>query len=75
MAHYCPDCAQLCHCNGDIDDITFEGTKEEALCEHCSDEDDEPQEYCIECDEPVSGQNWICSRCQTPQHKPTTETR
>ena len=23
MAHECPDCGQVCHCNGDIDDIDF----------------------------------------------------
>jgi len=23
MAHTCPDCGQLCHCGGDIDDIDF----------------------------------------------------
>ncbi len=23
MAHTCPRCGQLCHCNGDIDDIDF----------------------------------------------------
>lgn len=23
MAHTCPDCGQLCMCNGDIDDICF----------------------------------------------------
>lgn len=23
MAHTCPECGQLCHCKGDIDDIDF----------------------------------------------------
>lgn len=35
MAHTCPDCGQLCHCRGDIDDIDFGEDCEEAMkCEH-----------------------------------------
>jgi hypothetical protein len=40
MAHNCPECSLLCHCGGDIDDLVFEGTKYEAQCVHCDDEDD-----------------------------------
>lgn len=36
MAHECPECYMLCHCNGDIDDIQFEGTKEQLYCRHCN---------------------------------------
>jgi len=35
MAHSCPECGSICHCGGDIDDCCFEGTKEEARCQHC----------------------------------------
>ena len=31
MAHTCPECGQLCHCGGDIDDIDF---GESASCIH-----------------------------------------
>ena len=31
MAHECPECYQLCHCGGDIDDIDF---GEDASCTH-----------------------------------------
>lgn len=41
MAHTCPTCGMLCHCNGDIDDICF-GEADE-FCECCSEEDD-PEE-------------------------------
>jgi hypothetical protein len=34
MAHECPECYMLCHCNGDIDDIMID-TKESYLrCQH-----------------------------------------
>lgn len=32
MAHDCPDCCQVCHCRGDIDDINF---GESSDCMHC----------------------------------------
>ncbi len=46
MAHECPHCGCTCHCGGDIDDICFSGTPEEAACRCCEDdyldgEDDE----------------------------------
>jgi hypothetical protein len=33
MAHSCPICDQVCHCNGDIDDILFDRTPK-AGCVH-----------------------------------------
>lgn len=44
MAHTCPECGQACSCGGDIDDLFLEGTKEEAECTHCPDEDDDDDE-------------------------------
>ena len=39
MAHECPECGMKCHCGGDIDDIVFHDTPEEAMCSHCDYED------------------------------------
>lgn len=33
--HTCPECGQACTCNGDIDDIMFDGGPEEMACECC----------------------------------------
>ena len=33
--HYCPECGVSCHCGGDIDDIPFDDSEEELLCDHC----------------------------------------
>lgn len=38
MAHTCPTCGMLCHCNGDIDDICF-GEADE-FCDCCAEKDD-----------------------------------
>ena len=42
MAHECPECCETCYCHGDIDDIIFDGTEEQAHCDHCP--DDEPED-------------------------------
>lgn len=34
--HECPDCGEICHCGGDIDDIMFD---QPADCEHVCDAD------------------------------------
>jgi primosomal protein N' len=47
MAHECPDCGQVCFCNGDIDDLILNLDADVIRCHHCpsvSDDDD--------CDEP-----------------------
>lgn len=44
MAHSCPTCGHACYCGGDIDDILLEGTDEEALCTHCSDDEEQAEE-------------------------------
>ena len=44
MAHTCPECDQVCHCNGDIDDIILDGTAEQYHCAHelrCQADDDD----------------------------------
>ena len=44
MAHSCPECDQVCHCNGDIDDCILDGTSEQMNCTHwqqCEQEMDE----------------------------------
>lgn len=51
MAHTCPRCGQLCHCNGDIDDIDFGEsnicTKDHDGCQLDDDdwEDDDYDDY------------------------------
>ena len=37
MAHSCPDCDQICHCNGDWDDCIIDVTTEQERCEHWRD--------------------------------------
>ena len=32
MAHECPECGEVCHCNGDIDDLIFE--RGSYICNH-----------------------------------------
>lgn len=40
MAHSCPDCDQLCHCGGDIDDCELDLRPSEG-CSHCCWEEEE----------------------------------
>lgn len=49
MAHECPICYMNCHCGGDIDDMCFNGTKEEMMCTHCDDAEE--------------GDDWQCPKC------------
>ena len=47
MAHECPDCGMVCHCNGDIDDCCFNFEEDVMKCDHylqCESEDD-PDDY------------------------------
>ena len=47
MAHTCPDCGQVCYCNGDIDDICLDLPKDQNRCKHylgCLKEDSEELE-------------------------------
>lgn len=39
MAHNCPVCGCKCTCGGDIDDIIFPDTRDEASCTCCDDQD------------------------------------
>ncbi len=56
MAHECPICGMICHCNGDIDDICIDLEEDVLACIHCQDCDndidccpyDEPN--CPDCD-------------------------
>lgn len=41
MAHECPECGQVCYCNGDIDDCCFNFEEDVINCCHCPDEIDE----------------------------------
>lgn len=34
MAHTCPECFQVCHCNGDIDDMVLDWPKYQDKCVH-----------------------------------------
>lgn len=48
MAHTCPDCGQMCYCNGDVDDIDWgEASPEANACTHfkqCEEEYDNGEE-------------------------------
>jgi len=42
MAHECPECGQVCHCNGDIDDLILNDEDDIINCNHyqtCEDYD------------------------------------
>jgi hypothetical protein len=44
MAHTCPDCGQVCYCNGDIDDCLNEFEEDVINCNHwmqCEKESDD----------------------------------
>lgn len=41
MAHTCPNCGSLCHCNGDIGDLCF---GERWDCDHCDVDDYDPDD-------------------------------
>lgn len=44
MAHRCPDCGMICHCNGDIDDILIDTEDAFIHCIHylrCQERDHE----------------------------------
>jgi len=34
MAHECPECGKICHCQGDIDDIILDAESSHINCEH-----------------------------------------
>ena len=48
MAHECPECGQMCYCNGDIDDCCNNFEKDVINCTHCPPEgrDDDHDEDC-----------------------------
>jgi hypothetical protein len=50
MAHDCPECGQLCHCGGDIDDCCLNDDDSVNRCTHCETgpdiEDDDPEGCC-----------------------------
>lgn len=46
MAHTCPECDQVCHCGGDIDDIEMNDSVAQAHCTHwktCESDDYDPK--------------------------------
>ena len=48
MAHECPECGQMCYCNGDIDDCCNNFEADVMRCTHykqCEQEDDEDTLY------------------------------
>ncbi len=34
MAHECPECGQMCYCNGDIDDCCHNFEEDTLMCDH-----------------------------------------
>jgi len=59
MAHECPECGQVCYCNGDIDDCIIPSEESEMNCIHykkCTKEDpryedDDDFEYDVDDDD------------------------
>jgi hypothetical protein len=51
MAHECPDCGLICHCNSDIDDCVLNMPNDVNACIHCSqfDAHDDYDEYEDDC--------------------------
>jgi len=45
MAHECPECGQICHCGGDIDDCLNNFDEDVMRCTHCLGKEDEDDEY------------------------------
>ena len=45
MAHECPECGMVCHCNGDIDDLIFSEGPEADRCICCDGDDEEDEDY------------------------------
>jgi hypothetical protein len=45
MAHECPDCGQVCYCNGDIDDCEFNFPEDVDNCTHCLGKEDDDDDY------------------------------
>lgn len=47
MSHECPDCGQICYCDGDIDDCCNNLPRDVDHCKHCQGEegDDEYEPY------------------------------
>lgn len=44
MAHSCPDCDQLCHCGGDIDDCELDLQPTEGCSHGCWDQEEDRRE-------------------------------
>jgi hypothetical protein len=57
MAHECPDCGQVCHCSGDIDDCVFNVDSYVEACVHCMGVDEPPD------DGDDCGQCGTCAEC------------
>jgi hypothetical protein len=46
MAHSCPECYQVCHCGGDIDDCLLDEDDAVNRCNHCDgDETNDDDEW------------------------------
>lgn len=44
MAHECPDCDRVCHCNGDIEDCLMNEKEDVMACVHFKECQVEPNE-------------------------------
>lgn len=45
MAHTCPECGQMCYCNGDIDDCCFDFYDDVISCIHWKECEQEAEDY------------------------------
>lgn len=45
MAHECPDCYCVCHCNGDLDDLVLNYERDVSRCDHCYEDGDAEDLY------------------------------
>lgn len=51
MAHHCPICGSLCHCNGDLDDVCLDIEEDILKCVCCIEEDEDESDYDIDDDD------------------------
>jgi hypothetical protein len=71
MAHECPDCGCVCHCNGDIDDLLLNCDGDVNACVCCSDKlDDGDVSYDVSYDDEDAAEEEYGSQTA---HPPTAQ--
>lgn len=72
MAHECPNCGMVCHCNGDIDDLLLNDEDDLNNCTCCDGEeglgeDGMGEEGCLYPDKCVMPGPHLTSECHTAE--------